>query len=361
MVSSKDAEKAVDIKKNIQVMRAREIKKELESVGVDCSGIFDKDELVVRLVDYRIAKGEKTSPDQPYAANINVGVHVPLQVLRGSFGNPKNYITCTVTISGHDETFIIDTGSSNCIVTSQLCTKHNLQKITETTTTGAGGGGGVFNAPVFGLKNVVVGGQNCNLQAIAIPGNSLPPGISGLIGIDFIKNFDVADFNFKNNDLHLHNSAEVLKHAVSNDNLVQIPLIPHPLGLVCCSLELNQRSSLAAIIDMGSTFSIVNLVAAQQAGISSSSDSSYEYGVALMTGVDGRPMKVDRAQFASAKLGGVLGLELKGPKIHIGDIPGLSQVGWGSGPGGLIGLDILGGTRSVFDFKNMNIFIVKNS
>ncbi|CAM9573954.1 unnamed protein product, partial [Heterosigma akashiwo] len=50
--------------------------------------------------------------------------------------------------------------------------------------------------------------------ALVLPTARLPPGVAGLLGVDFLRNFRVADFDLAAGELRLHDSAERLQAAL---------------------------------------------------------------------------------------------------------------------------------------------------
>ena len=57
-------EQELELIANIKAMRVRELKSKLESVGINTSDAFEKDELVKRLVDYSMQNNINSIPDE---------------------------------------------------------------------------------------------------------------------------------------------------------------------------------------------------------------------------------------------------------------------------------------------------------
>ncbi|PMB29987.1 hypothetical protein CEN43_18475 [Fischerella thermalis BR2B] len=130
------------------------------------------------------------------------GVSLPQPVSQGQANIPlkllpnTNVFTLPVQIGGQSKTFLLDTGASASIINSQTATQLNLQGIP---------------IPNDFMKYVVVGNDCSKVQAsfhklppvavnaakvqglfaIGMSQNSIPVNTSGVLGLDFLTNFDV--------------------------------------------------------------------------------------------------------------------------------------------------------------------------
>lgn len=130
------------------------------------------------------------------------GVSFPQPVSQGQANIPlkllsnTNVFTLPVQIGGQSKTFLLDTGASASIINSQTATQLNLQGTP---------------IPSDFMKYVVVGNDCSKVQAsfhklppvavnaakvqgllgISMSQNSIPVNTSGVLGLDFLTNFDV--------------------------------------------------------------------------------------------------------------------------------------------------------------------------
>ncbi|BAU04936.1 hypothetical protein NIES592_06945 [Fischerella major NIES-592] len=130
------------------------------------------------------------------------GVSLPQPVSQGQANIPlkllpnTNVFTLPVQIGGQSKTFLLDTGASASIINSQTATQLNLQGTP---------------IPNDFMKYVVVGNDCSKVQAsfhklppvavnaakvqglfaIGMSQNSIPVNTSGVLGLDFLTNFDV--------------------------------------------------------------------------------------------------------------------------------------------------------------------------
>ncbi|PMB27630.1 retropepsin-like aspartic protease, partial [Fischerella thermalis] len=130
------------------------------------------------------------------------GVSFPQPVSQGQANIPlkllsnTNVFTLPVQIGGQSKTFLLDTGASASIINSQTATQLNLQGTP---------------IPNDFMKYVVVGNDCSKVQAsfhklppvavnaakvqgllgISMSQNSIPVNTSGVLGLDFLTNFDV--------------------------------------------------------------------------------------------------------------------------------------------------------------------------
>lgn len=130
------------------------------------------------------------------------GVSLPQPVSQGQANIPlkllsnTNVFTLPVQIGGQSKTFLLDTGASASIINSQTATQLNLQGTP---------------IPNDFMKYVVVGNDCSKVQAsfhklppvavnaakvqgllgISMSQNSIPVNTSGVLGLDFLTNFDV--------------------------------------------------------------------------------------------------------------------------------------------------------------------------
>ncbi|PLZ96586.1 hypothetical protein CEN50_18125 [Fischerella thermalis CCMEE 5268] len=187
------------------------------------------------------------------------GVSLPQPVSQGQANIPlkllpnTNVFTLPVQIGGQSKTFLLDTGASASIINSQTATQLNLQGTP---------------IPNDFMKYVVVGNDCSKVQAsfhklppvavnaakvqgllgISMSQNSIPVNTSGVLGLDFLTNFDVV-INPKKLQLQLLPPSPPVTRA--------IPL-QGKLGNMIAQAKINGQGPFNFLLDTGAETTVIS-------------------------------------------------------------------------------------------------------
>ncbi|CAI5467104.1 unnamed protein product [Closterium sp. Yama58-4] len=338
---------AADVQAAVEAMRAREIKKELESLGV-----------ILRM---------------------------PMRRLATTAREPREYVILPLEVAGKGPfDFLLDTGSSTTLVSpgfayGTIGLSTNEGRMTQ----GLGGMGpegkqgrelllpdvrlGEFR---FGPTQAVV----LDLQYTGLPGS-----VAGIMGLSFLSAFDM-DFDFPSSTLTIMHSGAALAAAgkwtaggtippppsaaaaasqgLDFEGLAMLAPATVPFNLPAVQISVNGKHLETAILDMGSGLSLITTAVASRAGITPSS-----IGVASMVDVGGGTTQMGGAVadlFLITKQGGPAGtsggrIPFTSHPMIVGDLPALAVMGAGA----VMGMDVLKRTRCVVCFKDNRVLLQK--
>lgn len=95
-------------------------------------------------------------------------------------------------------------------------------------------------------------------------------------------------------------------------------------------------------------------LALNQVGVSSSSTRVSRGGLEVW-GIDGRPLPVDRCTFSSVRIGNA---DFGSRTLGIVNLPAFEMIGYArTSPVAVLGMDLLGSKRVVFDFRDNLLYI----
>ncbi|MBD2439138.1 retropepsin-like aspartic protease [Nostoc sp. FACHB-110] len=197
------------------------------------------------------------------------GVKLPQPISQGqasvqlSFAGESSIFTIPVRIGTQTQTFILDTGNSQTIINTQIAQQlglnsnpipnglleykpvigNNLKGLTVNTHT----------LPVLGVNSATVSG----IQGLGLPTQALPKNISGVLGLDFLSNFDVV-LNPKKQQLQLLPPSENVAGA--------IPLKGR-FGILTAQVYINGQGPFNFAVDTGAYSMMISQPVAQKLGI----------------------------------------------------------------------------------------------
>jgi len=198
-----------------------------------------------------------------------VGIKLPQPISQGqasvqlSFAGESSIFTIPVRIGEQIQTFILDTGNSQTIINTQIAQQlglnsnpipnglleykpvigNNLKGLEVNT----------HSLPILGVNSATVAG----IQGLGLPTQALPKDISGVLGLDFLSNFDVV-LNPKKQQLHLLPPSKSVAGA--------IPL-KGSFGILTAQVYINGQGPFTFAVDTGAYSMMVSQSVAQKLGI----------------------------------------------------------------------------------------------
>ena len=340
------------------------------------------------------AASATTVVEQPPLADLPM---IRLRLPKNGFG--REYVALKLKIKGEGPfDFMVDTGLTTEFITPHLqqtlgIGKNNNKKNTGSSKlrgSGAGGDTGAITELVE-LKGAAlcwgkIGGGNGvtnellplpTLHAIItdFPQEHIDPAhdpVEGMLGMEMLSLFDV-DFDFPAGRIRFWKQGTAAASAATKAGLVDISaVVINETGLIGIRLSTpGTTQPVLALLDCGSTFSVVNWQAAKLLGLPERQDPVYRNGPVISAlGIDGRPLQLPTAKKVLTFAGDIIqdpsssttGFQAPPPnwkpwnavQLAVGDLPVFSSaLGDGvrpyTGPAALIGLDILAQRRVIFE------------
>ncbi|CAI5458241.1 unnamed protein product [Closterium sp. Yama58-4] len=222
----------------------------------------------------------------------------------------------------------------------------------------------------FGPMQAVV----LDLQYTGLPGS-----VAGIVGLSFLSALDM-DFDFPSSTLTIMHSGAALAAAgkwtaggtippppsaaaaasqgLDFEGLAMLAPATVPFNLPTVQISVNGKHLETAILDMGSGLSLITTAVASRAGVTPSS-----IGVASMVDVGGGTTQMGGAiadLFLITKQGGPAGtsggrIPFTSHPMIVGDLPALAVMGTGA----VVGMDVLKRTRCVVCFKDNRVLLQK--
>ena len=360
-------------------MTVSQIKKELRELEVSTHDVFEKAELIQRLLrarkESRNEKPQKQKPDAPRplltkllltpmdsvveidGGNNSMGVMKP---------NPQFFATLEAKVGGtttnknNNQTvrLLVDTACSGFVVRSRVVSALGLPTYqSPVTMTGAGGttsssSGQISQFPSLQLKdcteanvNTISGPFPVSIQEI----DALPSSLDGIIGLSFLNRFAQIEFNFQQEQIGLYsmptnkNNGALITHA-------PMAMLPG-LGIYTVPVMFGTRGPVQMLVDTGAASTFLSWKGVRDLGLSQS-DSNIIRPIPNPMGAlgsDNIAIRLTHRLHVSSSIhlgkttdvgpGLVLSKETRLP-IDIGNIPVLDSLE-PLGVGGILGMDVM--------------------
>ncbi|HLP88098.1 MAG TPA: retropepsin-like aspartic protease [Nostocaceae cyanobacterium] len=200
------------------------------------------------------------------------GVKMPPRVGKGKANIQLNLLsdsqlfTLPVRVGNSNKTFLLDTGSGQTIINSQLAKQLGLDSVAVPPTLlqqkpVIGGNFDQISASVFTLPTLFVSSASVsNLYVLGLPQQSIPDNFAGVLGLDFLSSFDVI-INPKARQLQLLPPSRPVSGA--------IPLKGNS-GILTAQVYINNQGPFNMIVDTGATAMILSKSTAAKLGINPS-------------------------------------------------------------------------------------------
>ena len=170
---------------------------------------------------------------------------IPLQLLEGS-----QVFTLQLSIGGKSGSFLLDTGASTTMITSAVAQQLGLkgEPISNEGLDYAVAGDDCpnMNAILHHLPPLVINQVRVEeLQGLEFSTTVIPEELFGVLGMDFLKNFDII-INPKNRQLQLLNPSELSAESFED----AIPLHSR-LGVMLAAVKINGKGPFTFLLDTG--------------------------------------------------------------------------------------------------------------
>ncbi|MDJ0553142.1 MAG: retropepsin-like aspartic protease [Microcoleaceae cyanobacterium MO_207.B10] len=170
--------------------------------------------------------------------------------------------TIPVTVAEKTRNFLLDTGASNSILDSQIAQELGLVGTPIPNDLLSyfvvGDDCSNINANVYSLPTLKVDAATVDgLQGMGLPNMAIPGNLSGVLGLDFLKSFDVI-INPQNLQLKLLPASSSVADA--------IPLLGR-MGVMLTEVKINGQGPFIFLLDTGADLMVLSQVLAEQLGV----------------------------------------------------------------------------------------------
>ena len=280
-------------------VRVVDIKRQLTAAGVDCTGIVEKEELV-RMLN---ALPPSTAPVPGPQSSLELSI---------SFMQGGAYANFDAT-EGRALQLLIDSGAAVSIVSGDQFAPAGTRVTLRSRT-------------CVGLS------IECSVASAA---QALPPGVDGILGVDVMRTYGTAEFDWDARILRLHKGG----HAPPGMGGASFPMEMRQVGAGTLPFVRARFGGcdVDSLVDTGSPVTMVTPELGMAAQMQPSADASADI---ITTGVDGQPTRMRASRVDSIGLGDVAAWH--GPSVvYVGLCPMMAMVGWQNSRAALLGLDVL--------------------
>jgi len=210
---------------------------------------------------------------------------------------------------------------------------------------------GLANLQIRSLANPSIVAQ----AKVASDAIQFPPGVGGILGLDFFQAFSVAEFDYQACKCRFHEDASTLL----STKYVSRPFETRSVGLgtlLFTNMKFGNCTT-RSLIDSGSPVTIVTPETSNKAFMTRSDASEHDI---TSTGVDGTSNTLKAVRCNKLHAGP---FEVRDALLYSGTIPMAAAAGLTGQPFALLGLDVLAGNSSrsfAIDFANKMIHLGKN-
>jgi predicted aspartyl protease len=396
------------LEEEVRSMRVKEIKAELSKLKISTQDVFEKEQLVQRLLEVRkngqgleelrssTAAASTASSSSSSNTNTNVitaplyftGLDTDLKVAAVNMNgggitiNPSDQPYATIKMEvqkGGNAPFtlqlLLDTACSGFVLRPSVVDKYGLAKLsTPVTMTGAGGTTGATG--LTQIEQFSLGGETFGPLPAAVQDiGALPSSLDGIVGLSFLSQFAGVDLDFCNGQVSLYKRGSQLPELSEKSLVAQgtMMLIPQ-LGIYTVDVMMGTRGPVSMLVDSGAANTFLNWNGVNALGISKTEDTNSSPLQRLSSpmgamGSDNVAMQLTHRIHVSSTLGlgraaggSLPGLSLKDSKrlaIDIGDIAILESMR-SQNVFGILGIDALmrcSSVRMVFNGPKKEIFL----
>jgi len=288
----------------IGAMKVRDIKAELRSYGVGSEDVFEKRDLVDRLLAVRrgeisaapgsvgraprtngAAKAAAANARNRSAETQGPGADVPLEffslesfqsVDTSSAGqsvyvrpSPGQFacIQAQLPYKGTTLTLLVDTACSGVVLRPSSVRRLNIPTFKNTFGSMAAAGGNVANTAVAQLESLKVGGITTGAMPAAVQDiGALPSGIDGIIGLTFLNQYATVDMSFDQGRLQLYRR-QMNPPTPGLVELAKTKMKETRLKIYTAKVMLDGRGPVTMLVDTGAASSILNWRGVSQMGL----------------------------------------------------------------------------------------------
>lgn len=345
---------------DVSALRASEIKRRLQDLGISTANVFEKDELVRLLV--------AAEAESPASSNrLPISAHGTKQGYGGvmTAADEKLYRGFDVQLPdlGMQIPFVVDTASSSSLISPALASRLNRDS-TGATVTASTATGGLAGLTQVSLGRAGIGGVPCGpLQPVVMELPLADDERVGLLGLDVLSRLDV-DLRFADGVAFAYPLGGFAASAAAGQGsrLRAVRCRQGAAGLLACEVRLSTPSCegvvITAIVDSGSPTTLANWAAAEAAGISRASARLSD--TAAVVGVSGEPIRIAEAG-ATVRLGDDGSGAARSVVLSIGDLPIFAALGKGTSPAIIVGLDVIGNDRLALSVGTGTMWVAEST
>jgi predicted aspartyl protease len=279
----------------------KQIKEELMDAGLDTSDVFEKEELIQRLIAFRRnnpdnktsdksvlhkkeGKTYMTSPSSVTAeSRIPLAFHslTPNQSVQAQNDkdvflrpSPGKFPSININLSKSDKslTLLVDTACSGVVLRPNVVKKYNLPMLNIPSTMQAAGGltTGASVSKITSPK-LVDGTQLEDMMAAVQDIGALPIELDGIIGISFLQQFQYVAFDFERGEMILRKTAS--SDVSSNFNPLEKEILTESscdlcrIGVWTVDVTLDGRGPVKMLLDTGAASTFLNWKGTQDCGL----------------------------------------------------------------------------------------------
>lgn len=328
-LSSSTNTDTADVEDGIRSMRVKELQQALADLNISTNDVFEKEELVQRLLTARTdgaatpsrmttttstssqrKKGSTTALVAPLyfttmdanmkVAAVNMNNDGGITVNSSSqpyatmqiFVRPTSKSTISTTTAQFSLRLLLDTACSGLVLKPSVVQQYNLPQLsTPVTMTGAGGGttgttGGLTQLDCFSLHDDNKGDNDDDdiqnkvfgpLPAVFQDIGALPSSLDGIIGLSFLNQFAGVELDFEHGQLSLYQSWPPPSRSSPNDDqnhdqslLVGrdiLQTVSH-LGIYTTNVYLGSRGPVKMLVDTGAANTFLSWKGVADLGLS---------------------------------------------------------------------------------------------
>lgn len=362
-------------------MRVKEIQQELRQRQISTQDVFEKEELVQRLLTARQQQeGSTTSTtttvlDDSKSASNSVSnrdgvIQTPLYFTSMDKGlrvaavngggisvetSEQPYATLQIQVrqqqqGSSDKEFtlslLLDTACTGFVLRPQVQTKYNLPSYTTPVTmTGAGGvsqATGLTQIQRFSVGGTTTFGPT---PAVIQDIGALPSSLDGILGLAFLSQFAAFELDFSQGVVSLYqdsNAIPVRQTMIANANMRMLG----SLGIFTVDVYIGRRGPVSMLVDTGAACTLLNWKGVADLGLDRTSKqlTQIRTNVGAM-GSDNVAIRLTHRLFVSSILclgdfNNQQGISFAGKRlmIDVGQIPVIDNL---PGVGGILGIDVL--------------------
>lgn len=294
---------------SIRHMKIKDLKSELDAARVIHSDVFEKEELVRRVVALRtsrinVAPNEKVPQDDTFSSSsktesqpLESAVVVPLFILSGqdrelklanemimSVSSDQDAQFCAIQINiphgnsngEHTLTVLVDTACSGFVLRPSIPARCGLPLFNSPTSTMTGASGVATGlGQISQISRFFVGnsaGSEGRRQFGPLPAalqdiGALPSALDGILGLSFLSQFAAIDFDFGSSSLLLR--TEIPRQPASDIFMAPLTMIGS-YGIYSVDVWIDGRGPIRLLVDTGASHTLINAEGANGLGVAMS-------------------------------------------------------------------------------------------
>ena len=350
--SSADHEQAA-----VRCLSVNQLKQELAERKVSTADVFEKEQLIQRLIEARRKAASSSPNNDSTAASTNDDAILELPLLLTSMDQTIS-LTDNINLTPSDQSYatiqvqhqsdpakplslLLDTACSGIVLRSSVVQERNLptfaSPVTLTGAAGTSSGTGTISQLEFIVQNQRFGPLPVAIQDIG----ALPRTLDGIIGLTFLQSFAALEMDFQEGLVRLHRF-----HEPKSPSRTRAKMQLHqPLGLYSVPVYFGDRGPVRLLVDTGAACTLLNWDGVADLGLTKESPALTPLAQPKgALGSDNVALPLTHRLHVSSTLKLNLkdeGIALQGNQrlaIDVGTIPVLDAL---PGVGGILGLDAL--------------------